>query len=249
MYNMAPPSGQILVQHKPLKEEIFEVLHRQIIAGKYLPGEWLRQEEIANQMGVSMTPVREALDLLAAAGLAKRVPYRGVRVLELSTQEIVEAYGLRLVLEAIAAREAARHITREQVSALYETLEQMRQHVTLHELSQARLLSLEFHAQIVSAAGNALLSKLYGIVSNSFPDWMLYEAMFRHPELLEESLRDEQREHRAIVDALAAGDADEAAQKSVEHVLNLGKDFEELLGIRGELLREKERVALSSHSK
>ncbi|MBK9208327.1 MAG: winged helix-turn-helix transcriptional regulator [Anaerolineales bacterium] len=60
--------------HKPLKEEIFDALHRQIIAGKYSPGDWLRQEDIASQMGVSMTPVREALDLLVAASLAERVP-------------------------------------------------------------------------------------------------------------------------------------------------------------------------------
>ncbi len=55
--------------HKPLKEEIFDALHRHIIAGKYGPGDWLRQEDIASQMGVSMTPVREALDLLVASGL------------------------------------------------------------------------------------------------------------------------------------------------------------------------------------
>src|SRR3990172_10809125 len=89
--------------HKPLKEEIYDALHRQIIAGKYGPGDWLRQEDIASQMGVSMTPVREALDLLVAAGLAERVPYRGVRVLQLSTQEIIESYGLRIMLEPAAA--------------------------------------------------------------------------------------------------------------------------------------------------
>jgi len=246
---MTLPPEQTFVQHKPLKEEIFDVLHRQIIAGKYPPGEWLRQEEIASRMGVSMTPVREALDLLVAAGLAERVPYRGVKVLKLSTQEIVEAYGLRLALEAIAAREAAQRITREQVSALYDALDRMQSHATLSEMSHARQLSREFHSQIVEASGNSLLSKLYGIVSNSFPDWMLYEAMFRHPELLERSLLDEQKEHRAIVDALAKGDADEAAQKSVEHILNLSKDLEELLGIPGELLREKERTVSLSNSK
>jgi len=246
---MAFSSEQTVVQHKPLKEEIFDVLHRQIIAGKYAPGDWLRQDDIASQMGVSMTPVREALDLLVAAGLAERVPYRGVMVLELSKQEIVEAYGLRLVLEEMAARDAARYITQEQISVLYETLDQMKDHVTLNEMSHARQLSREFHSSIVEASGNSLLSKLYGIVSNSFPDWMLYEAMFRHPELLEKSLVNEQKEHRAIVDALSKRDADKAAQKSVEHVLNLGKDLEKLLGIPGGLLRDKERMVSLSNSK
>lgn len=247
MYNMTLSSEQTLIQHKPLKEEIFETLHLQVIAGKYLPGEWLRQEEIAGQMGVSMTPVREALDLLVAAGLAERVPYRGVRVLELSRQEIVDAYEMRLLLEEAALRDAASHITQKQVSALYALLDQMKSQVTLNDMSHARQLSREFHAAIVEASGNALLSRLYKIVANSFPDWMLYEAMFRHPELLEKSLADEQMEHRAIVDALAAGDADTAAHHAVEHVIHLGKSLEELLEIPGELLREKERpVSISS---
>jgi DNA-binding GntR family transcriptional regulator len=68
------------LQRRSLKEEIFDVLHDKIIAGKVGPGEWLRQEDIASQLGVSMTPVREALDLLVSVGLAERVPYRGVRV-------------------------------------------------------------------------------------------------------------------------------------------------------------------------
>ena len=85
-----------LIQKRPLKEDIFDVLHEKIISGTYKPGDWLRQDDIATQLGVSMTPVREALDLLVSAGLAERVPYRGVRVREMSTKDVVEAYGLRL---------------------------------------------------------------------------------------------------------------------------------------------------------
>ena len=69
-----------LIQKRPLKEDIFNVLHEKIISGVYKPGDWLRQEDIATLLGVSMTPVREGLDLLVSAGLAERVPYRGVRV-------------------------------------------------------------------------------------------------------------------------------------------------------------------------
>src|ERR671918_149764 len=107
-----------LIQKRPLKEDIFNVLHEKIISGTYKPGHWLRQEDIATQLGVSMTPVREALDLLVSAGLAERVPYRGVRVRETSTKDVVEAYGLRLVLEAVIAQEAARNITAEQLQSL-----------------------------------------------------------------------------------------------------------------------------------
>src|SRR5512134_1232558 len=123
------------IQKRPLKEDIFDVLHEKIISGAYQPGDRLRQEDIATQLGVSMTPVREALDLLVSAGLAERVPYRGVRVREMSPKDIVEAYGLRLVLEALIAQEAARNITSEQVTALENILEKMKKHETLQDVS------------------------------------------------------------------------------------------------------------------
>ena len=232
------------ITHKPLKEEIFDALHRQIIAGKYSPGDWLRQEDIASQMGVSMTPVREALDLLVAAGLAERVPYRGVRVREMSTQDIVEAYGLRLVLEALTAREAALHITPEQISGLEKIMDEMRKHVKLNEMPQERQLSREFHSLIAEASGNNLLIKLYDVVTNAFPDWLLYEAVFRKPELLANSVTQTYEEHTAIVDALIKGDVDKATQSSIEHVLDSGKWLEEYLGIPAELLREKEQQVI-----
>jgi DNA-binding GntR family transcriptional regulator len=240
MYNMTLSSEPTLVQHKPLKEEIFEVLHKQIIAGKYGPGDWLRQEDIAGQMGVSMTPVREALDLLVAAGLAERVPYRGVRVREMSTGDVVEAYGLRLVLEAVIARETANSITPQQVAGLEAILEEMKKYETLDEMSHARQLAREFHAAIAEASGNQLLIKLYAIVANAFPDWLLYEALFRKPELLADSMAATDKEHKAILDALKDGNADQAVRKSIEHVMESGRWLVEYLSIPIELLREKE---------
>lgn len=229
-----------LIQKRPLKEDIFDVLHEKIISGTYKPGDWLRQEEIATQLGVSMTPVREGLDLLVSAGLAERVPYRGVRVREMSTKDVVEAYGLRLFLEAIIAQEAARNITRGQIDGLERTLAEMKKHESLKDVSSERQSSREFHSAIAEATKNDLLIKLYAVVANAFPDWLLYEALFRHPELMSDSMMRTYREHVAIVDALKRGDAGRAAQKSIEHVMESGKWLEEYLDIPAELLRDKE---------
>jgi len=226
--------------HKPLKEELFDALHRQIIAGKYAPGDWLRQEEIASQMGVSMTPVREALDLLVAAGLAERVPYRGVRVREMSVKDVTEAYGLRMILEVLIAREAAKNVTPGQITRLEGMLEEMKKHETLNEMPLARQLSREFHLAIAEASGNDLLIKLYGVVANAFPDWLLYEALFRKPEILADSMKNTENEHEAIVSALKKGDGDKAAVKSVEHLMESGKWLVEYLNVPAKLLREKE---------
>jgi DNA-binding GntR family transcriptional regulator len=230
-----------LIQKRPLKEDIFNVLHEKIISGTYKPGDWLRQEDIATQLGVSMTPVREALDLLVSAGLVERVPYRGVRVREISPKDVIEAYGLRLVLEAVIAQEAARNITDEQIAVLEGMLEEMKKHDSLNEMSNERKLSREFHAAIAEASRNDLLIKLYAVVTNAFPDWLLYEALFRNPELLADSTAKTLKEHIAIVNALKKRDAEKAAQRSIEHVMDSGKWLEEYLNIPAGLLREKEQ--------
>ena len=243
--DLAPgPVENLELQRKPLKEEIFDILHKRIIAGKYSPGEWLRQEDIASSLHVSQTPVREALDLLVSAGLAERVPFRGVRVLQLTQMEMVDAYGLRLLLEPSAVRCAAERANPNQVQALIRILEQMKTLTTLVDMSSQRQLNREFHLGIISASGNTLLVKVYEMISNAFPDWMLYEAMFHHPEMLTDCLEQEYREHCAIMEAIVAHQQEEAADHSLAHILNVGREMESFLGVPGELLREKERQSL-----
>jgi DNA-binding GntR family transcriptional regulator len=233
-----------IVHRKPLKEEVFEVLHGRIIAGQYSAGEWLRQEDISSQLGVSMTPVREALDLLVSAGLAERVPYRGVRVLEPSSKEIVNSYGMRVLLESAAVYAAALKITGAEVAQLRAILEESRTLVKLTDMSRQRVLSRQLHGAIVAASGNSQLHRLYTTVLNTFPDWMLYEYLFRHPELLDASMNSEYREHAAIVEALAAHDPDLAVHRSLEHLLNRGKELESHLGIPRDLIKATEDQVL-----
>ncbi len=232
------------IPHQPLKENIFEFLHERIIAGGYAPGEWLRQEDISSQLGVSMTPVREALDLLVSAGLAERVPYRGVRVLQPSASEIADSYMMRLLLESAAVHAAALNITSAEVQELEGILGRSKSLVTLKDMSSERVLNRELHSLIAAASGNPLLHKTYMTVLNTFPDWMLYEYMFRHPELLDQSIHSEYGEHRAIVDALAGHDPELAVQKMVAHLTNRGRELEAYLGVPGELIRASEAQVL-----
>src|SRR4030066_642978 len=116
-------SSEILRKRR-LTDEVYEYLSSKIIAGKYSSGDWLRQEDISTQLGVSQTPVREAFDRLVASGLAERVPYRGVRVPKLESKEIVDAFILRLVLENLAACIAAKVIQPEEVQHLSDLVDQ-----------------------------------------------------------------------------------------------------------------------------
>jgi DNA-binding GntR family transcriptional regulator len=235
------PDAREILHKRSLTDEVYDYLYGKIIAGKYYSGDWLRQEDISTLLGVSQTPVREALDRLVASGLAEKVPYRGVRVPILESREIIGAFMMRLVLENLAARLAAVVIQPEEVLTLSNIVKQTANLLSLEDMSTLRQLNKEFHTRIVDAAGIPLLSKLYDMATNSFPDWMLYEYMFRHPELLQSSLWREYLEHKAIVEALASKDPQIASSKVTHHIKNLGDELEIYLDISGESIREIEK--------
>jgi DNA-binding GntR family transcriptional regulator len=230
--NPISEAGELL-RKRSLTDEVYEYLSGTIIAGKYSSGDWLRQEDISTLLGVSQTPVREALDRLVASGLAERVPYRGVRVPILEAKEIVDAFLFRLILETTGARFAAKVINPEEVQSLALMLEKTANLLTLEEMPVLRQVNKQFHTRIVESARSPLLNKLYKMTTNAFPDWMLYEYMFRHPEMLQSSLKNEYNEHKAIVDALAAKDAEAAAHHVAKHIKNLWQGLQVYLNISG----------------
>lgn len=187
-----------------------------------------------------MTPVREALDLLVSSGLAERVPYRGVRILEPSSREILNSYGMRLLLETAAVFSAATNISGTQLAELRTIMKESKLLVKLKDMSRQRSLSRQLHAAIVTASGNAQLYKVYITVLNTFPDWMLYEYLFRHPECLEPSMTSEYQEHCAIVDAVGSHEPELAVERTLEHLMNRGKELETFLGIPRDLVQATE---------
>jgi DNA-binding GntR family transcriptional regulator len=234
-------SNEIL-RKRSLTDEVYDYLYDKIIAGKFSAGDWLRQEDISTQLGVSQTPVREALDRLVASGLAERVPYRGVRVPKLEPKEIIDAFIMRLVLENLAVRISAKIIQPDEVKTLSDIVEKTKNLLSLVDMSELRQLNKEFHSGIVDSARSPLLSKLYEMATNSFPDWMLYEYMFRHPELLQISLKREYLEHKAIIDALTSNDPQAASYQVTNHIRNLGNEIEMYLEISGESIHEAEKI-------
>ena len=107
-------------------------------------------------------------------------------------------------------------------------------------MSRQRVLSRQLHGAIVAASGNAQLCKAYTTVLNTFPDWMLYEYLFRHPECLSESMTNEYQEHRAIVEAVGSHEPELAVERTLEHLLNRGNELETYLGIPRDLIKATE---------
>ena len=235
----SPTEETELNPKRPLKEDIFDALLERIITGGYKPGDWLRQEEIASQLGVSMTPVREALDLLDAAGLAERVPYRGVRVPQPSHEEIAESFVTRLLLEKAVNRAAALNREQAHVDALKRIVGESRKLIRIDDMSASRKLSGDFHATVAEATKISTLMRVYKVAANSFPDWMLYQAMYEHPEALEKSVQEEYEEHLSIAEAIEAQDADLAEQRAMEHIRDIGRQIVFYLDVPQELLEKK----------
>ncbi len=136
-------------------EFVYRALCDAIERGQFRQGERIREEEVAQSLGVSRTPVREALGRLQARGLLEMAPGRGLVVVELSKQRVSELYAMREVLEGTAARFAAQHASAAEVDALKRLVGELRR-VLGDEQESARLNRL-FHQAIYEAAHNAYL--------------------------------------------------------------------------------------------
>jgi DNA-binding GntR family transcriptional regulator len=238
---MASELKPLISEHKSLAELSHEVIRERILSGHIKPGDWLRQEELSQQLGVSHTPVREALDLLVADGLAERVPNRGVRVSPIDENDIAEVYCLRLLLEPIVVGLTALNISEGGIDHLEKIVDQAESLTSLDHMPSRRKMNREFHVKISKNCGNATLSRLHDIVWNKFPDWMLYEGLYRDPNSLTPRLQREIEEHRGLLDAIANRNVNLAKQIATRHIKVMKMDLIEVFEISSQVLEEKQR--------
>jgi DNA-binding GntR family transcriptional regulator len=220
--------------HRPLTDIVFERLHDAIIDGRLEAGQWLRQETLAQELGVSQMPVREALKRLVAEGLAVRIPYKGVKVVEFSPEDIVDICTLRLVLEGLAVRLATPLITTKELERLKEILRELEGYTSQEQIARRRQLNAEFHLCISQASGRQYLVRLLETLWRWFPSVILYEGTLRQEELLPDRMDREIREHWAILEALERRDAQQAEEETRRHIRNLSQELTEVLGVPNE---------------
>ncbi|MDH4136948.1 MAG: GntR family transcriptional regulator [Anaerolineae bacterium] len=222
--------------HRPLTDVVFERLRDAIVDGRLKPGQWLRQETLAQELGVSQMPVREALKRLVAEGLAQRIPYKGVKVVEFSPEDIVDICTVRLVLEGLAVRLATPLITDQDLERLKENLRELEGYTSQDQIARRRQLNDEFHLSICRASGRQYLIRLVETLWRWFPSVILYEGTLRQKELLPARMDQEMREHRAILEALERRDAQRAEEETRRHIQNLSQELTEVLGIPKEAI-------------
>jgi DNA-binding GntR family transcriptional regulator len=195
-----------------LRAQIKDVILQRIVEGSLEPGSRIVETRIAQELGVSQAPVREALRDLEQLGCVVHEPNRGCSVRAFSAEELLEAFPVRAALEALAARLAAERITSAELAELDQLLERMRRAARggdAHEQSQA---NASFHATVVRAAGNRTLERQWQMLE---PYSRTYLTVSRPGiDLVHLSER-----HVPVLDALRRRDRAKAAEAMEEHLL------------------------------
>ena len=203
---------------------VFDRLRRLILEGEYGPNERLVEEQLAERLGVSRTPIRQALTMLEAAGLVEIVPNKGAMVCSFTIEDVWDLYDLRAVLEGHAARRAADRIGDEGLARLRSLAEDMESilpgRFSDHEEEIRWLVATnqEFHGTIVGASRNGRLEKL---IRRTVEVPLMFKAFYWYGPH-ERGISNHY--HRQILGALGAGDGERAEIIMREHVYE-GRDF------------------------
>jgi DNA-binding GntR family transcriptional regulator len=201
-----------------LRHLIAKRMRSAILANEYRPGEWLRQEQLAQKFGVSHTPVREALQDLVGEGLVEHVPYRGIRVIEFSVTDLIDLYTVRAFLESLAACHAAQNINSEQLAELKQTNDEIELQRNQGNWTQYRQLNRRFHRLIYNASGHAYLVRTLDQMWNAFPTMLLGNFSRTATTPIPQRAESDKHEHSEMLSALESRDSERARRLMRAHI-------------------------------
>lgn len=203
-----------MLQSSSLTSVVQQEIERRILEGELAPGAKLIEAALAEALGVSRGPVREAFRMLEEAGLVRQEKNRGVFVRSIPLDEAMEIFDLRAVMDESIGRRLAASITPEQLRQVRAMVDAMERAVKAGDADAYHLLNLEFHDTLVAFAGNRKLTSIYRRLINEL-------SLFRRMNLSDARLLPmSANEHRAIVKAIASGDADAAGRAMRRHALD-----------------------------
>ena len=201
--------------HRPLREIVYEELKLLILTGKIEPGMRLMEEELADDMGVSRTPIREAIRKLEKEGLITIEPRRGAYVSQISTKDMVEILEVRQNMEGFAAALAAERMTPEAKTKLKEVAVAYEAAVAAGDMAEMIKADTLFHHMIVEATENKILIQMVE---------QLQELVLRFRYLYYDNFKRAEKmpaEHKMIYEAILNGDADVAKDSADVHINRL----------------------------
>jgi phosphonate utilization transcriptional regulator len=212
--NGAEPEGTIAVlQSNSLPTLVQRELERMILAGDLAAGAKLNEVAIAERLGVSRGPVREAFRALEESGLVRLEKNRGVFVRQIAVEEADEIYEVRAVLDEFVGKRVAQNASSADVKALRALVDRMDRAAARHDLDGYHAANLEFHDTLVSLAGNGKLLAMYRRLVNEL-------HLYRRATLAQAgALPTSAREHHDIMYKIAAGQSAAAGRALFEHVM------------------------------
>lgn len=196
-----------------LAHGISEQLQQLIYSGDIAPGERLNEAALAQRMGTSRGPIREAIRVLTGIGLVVAVPNRGVFVRQISVREMLEIYELRALLFGFAAQQAAEHLSDTDRAEFIELLAGMDAACDAQDGQRYYVLNLRFHALVLAQCHNQRAQQAY---EDHAKELHLYRRRYFDATL---NMRRSNTEHRRIFEAIAAGAGERASKLAREHVL------------------------------
>ena len=205
-------------QEHSLSNRVFQKIRDNILNGVYKEQDELRENTIGKELGVSRTPVREALRQLELEGLVTIVPNKGAYVTGITAKDVRDIYTVRSLLEGLCASWATEHITEEQLDELEEIVLLSEFHMKKeghNNTEQIAILDGRFHAVLYEASNSRILGHV-------LTDFHRYVQMARKSSIVsEERARKSIREHKQILRAIRDKDADLAEQLANEHILHV----------------------------
>ena len=196
----------------PLREAVFDTLRQAILDGTLQPGERLMEIHIADQLGVSRTPVREAIRALELEGLVSTNPRRGAVVARIAPGDLQDVLEVRSALEELAVRKACRNMTPERMEKLKTAARAFETYVAAGDLTASAQADEAFHEVISEATGNRRLTQLLEDIRSQVYRYRMENIKNKssHPELV--------RSHNLIIEALEKGDEIEAVEAVKDHI-------------------------------
>ncbi|MBE0531417.1 MAG: GntR family transcriptional regulator [Rhodospirillales bacterium] len=208
--------GRRSIERRSLHRDVADQIRDMIVEGELPPGERVNEGALSEQFGISRTPLREALKVLASEGLVELRPNRGTRVSAITPEEVGELFEAVSGIERMAGELAALRMTERDIERLKALHERMERHYEAGERHEYFRLNQQIHNTIVSLAGNSILEATHAslMVRVRRARYMAIQS----PERWHESVQ----EHRAIMQALEARDSAAAGDLILNHVLRTG---------------------------
>ena len=196
----------------PLRDVVFNTLRNAILTGELEPGERLMEIKLAEKLGVSRTPIREAIRKLELEGLVVMTPRKSAEVARITRKDLTDVLEVRRVLECLAIELSCQKITGDISSQLEENLVRFKGAIRKNDIKEIAITDVDFHEIIYKSTGN---KRLIQILNNLREQMYRYRFEYIKDKETRENLANE---HRSIIDALAVGNIEEGRRAILKHI-------------------------------